>query len=274
MKLRSITNYSKKNFNMKSKKIEIKKFFDSLAVDRNKKISSHPIILYEQEMRGMTAIKLLEVNKGDKVLDIGCGNARDLINIANAGGRVFGVDISKEMIIQARKDLDLAGNYGKRVFFSIGDVCSLDFPDSYFDKVLCSEVIEHVIDIKKALNEIHRVLKPGGSFVLTTPNKNSWYGFERRFFWEGLLGKKWPHPLDNWQSVSEISYLINKAGFNIYEKRTVCFIPGFMITYFLMPNIIQILTVRFVSFLESTLQFFLKSFGYTICIKSICVKNV
>ena len=254
-------------------KVEIIKFFDSLAYDRNKKISAHPIVLYEQEMRAITAIKFLDAKKGDTVLDIGCGNARDIINIANAGARVFGVDISKEMINQARKDLNRTGNYGERVVFLLGDICNLDFPDNYFDKVLCSEVIEHVLDVKKALNEIHRVLKPGGSFVLTTPNKNSWYGFERRFLWEGLLRKKWPHPLDNWQSISEITYLINKTGFYISKKKTVCFIPGFMMTYFLMPKIFQRLTVIFVSYIESSLQVFLKFFGYTICIKSICIKN-
>ncbi len=247
-----------------STKGEIQKYFDDLSVGRNETIQASPVISYEQELRAQTVLGLLAVKSGEHVLDIGCGNARDIARIAERGGEIVGVDISAGMVAAAKEELERMGMSSIRL--QVGDATCLDFPDASFDKVLCSEVIEHIPDAPQALQEIRRVLRPGGSLVLSTPNKGSWYGFERYWIWERLLRRKWPHPCDEWRSMVEVIALLEQGGFRIVERRTVCFVPGFIVTYFLLPRILQKLLTGVVSKLEAFLQGWFQNRGYTVCV--------
>lgn len=246
---------------------EIRKFFDDLSVGRNEKIQASPVISYEQELRAQTVLGLLAVQSGERVLDIGCGNARDIARIAERGGEVAGVDISAGMVAAAKQELECMGMGG--ITLQVGDATSLDFPDASFDKVLCSEVIEHIPDAPQALREMRRVLRPGGSLVLSTPNKASWYGFERYWIWERLLRRKWPHPCDEWRNMTEVIALLEQGGFRISERRSVCFVPGFIVTYFLLPRIVQELLIRVIGKLEPQLQCWFQKRGYTVCVMAM-----
>lgn len=246
---------------------EIRQFFDDMSVGRNEAIQANPVICYEQELRAEAALDLLAPQPGDRVLDIGCGNARDIAKIAESGGHVVGVDISAGMVEAAKLELERIGVTD--VTLLVGDATCLGFPDGSFDKVLCSEVIEHIPDAPQALREIWRVLRPGGSLVLTTPNKGSWYGFERYWVWEKLLGRKWPHPCDEWRNTAELFALMEGSRFRVSERKTVCFTPGFILTYFLLPGMIQKLLVKVVSHLEPVLQRTFQNRGYTICVMAM-----
>jgi SAM-dependent methyltransferase len=77
-----------------------------------------------------------------------------------------------------------------------GDICAMPFPDSSFDFVLATDVIEHVEDDGRALEEIYRVLAPGGYVLLTVPAFNSLWGLQdevslhkRRYRIGGLLDR-------------------------------------------------------------------------------------
>ncbi len=247
-----------------SSRDEIRDFFNEMSSGRNEAIHANPIISYEQELRAKNVLDLMAVKQGERVLDIGCGNARDIARIATCGGNVIGVDISEGMVAAARMEVARMGLQG--ITLQIGDATRLNFPDASFDKVLCSEVIEHIPDAPKALREICRVLKPGGTLVLSTPNKRSWYGFERYWLWEKVLRRTWPHPCDEWRSMTELLALLEHSDLKVTVQRSFCFVPGFIVTYFILPRMLQRLLVKMIGNLEPLLQRGFKSNGYTICV--------
>ena len=211
----------------------IARVFDAMAPQRNGLFRTNPILDYEQTVRSRAVLSLLKARAGETILDIGCGNARDIVPILRANARIVGVDISPEMIRQGKSDLANAGF--PDVDLRVGDATALDFPAGIFDAVLCSEVIEHIPDASRAIGEIFRVLRPGGRLVLSTPNRASWYGFDRYIVWARMLRRTWNHPFDNWRTITELSTLLEEQGFAVEVTRTACYVPGFLLTYFVPP---------------------------------------
>lgn len=109
----------------------------------------------------------LELKDGDKVLEIGCGNGYYLSLLNRLGKKInlTGIDNDKRALVDAKKFID-----DNRVRLVLVDADKLPFPADSFDKIVMSEVIEHVQDEKRCLSEAYRVLKPGGIFALTTCN--------------------------------------------------------------------------------------------------------
>jgi ubiquinone/menaquinone biosynthesis C-methylase UbiE len=167
------------------------------------------------------------------------------------------------MITKARVELEKLG-YNK-VTLEVGDATQLHYTDSKFDKVLCSEVIEHIPDTDKALSEIYRVLKPNGILVLSTPNPKSWYGFDRYVIYERILRKKWPHPYDHWRSIKELLRMTDQNGFMTVRKTGACYVPGFLVTYFVLPGFLQRLLLRFVRMVEPVFSRMLPQYAYMVC---------
>ena len=115
-----------------------------------------------------TTVKLAHVAPGEKVLDVGCGTgslAIDAKGKAGPAGEVHGIDAAPEMIEVARQK---AGRKRVDVGFQVGLIEDIPFPDGQFDIVLNSFVLHHLPeDLKrKGFAEIHRVLKPGGRFLV------------------------------------------------------------------------------------------------------------
>ena len=109
---------------------------------------------------------LIPDGNGKKALDIGCGTGLNSKYIQQNGFNVTGVDISPVAIEKYIK----AGNEGH-----VADISkSLPYDDETFDLVFASEVIEHLVDTEKFLNEIYRVLKTDGNLLLSTPNSAFW----------------------------------------------------------------------------------------------------
>lgn len=116
-----------------------------------------------------------------RVLDIGCGRAEFLRSLAAIGWEAHGVELNALTARRARQHL------GDRIF--AGDLHDARFPDGFFDLVSLYHVIEHLTDPQATIDEIHRVLKPGGLLLLSTPNGGSWgtRWFREKAFGFGIL---------------------------------------------------------------------------------------
>jgi len=108
---------------------------------------------------------LLGSRRTGLMLDVGCGDAWVSYNVADLVFPV-GIDPSVEGISSAKK-------HGYKYPLIVADAINIPFRGDVFDKVLCSEVIEHVIDDEQLLKEINEVLKMQGIVIITTPKKHS-----------------------------------------------------------------------------------------------------
>lgn len=111
---------------------------------------------------------VLPLVEGAHVLDVACGTGYGSYEMADRGGAamVVGVDIAQSAIDFCRSHYQ-----AKNLEFVKGDAALLEFPDDSFDIVVSFETIEHLADINGYLDEIYRITKPGGSCLVSTPNK-------------------------------------------------------------------------------------------------------
>jgi len=119
----------------------------------------------------------LGVQEGDLLLDMGCGAGRHAFESFRRGARVVAFDYSaaelKDVagLFAAMRDAGEAGTEaGSLAVTTNGDALRLPFPDDTFDRIIASEVLEHVNDDQLALDEAFRVLKPGGTLAATVPS--------------------------------------------------------------------------------------------------------
>ena len=116
----------------------------------------------------------LGLRDGDLVLDAGAGFGRHCFEVARRGGRVVALDYAADEVLGTRATLGAMVDAGeitidRYVGVLRGDATRLPFADGTFDRVITSEVLEHVQDDVSAIAEMVRVLKPGGTFAGTVP---------------------------------------------------------------------------------------------------------
>ncbi len=138
----------------------------------------HPSQIWTQGLERRLEIMRRHVDlEGKRILDIGCGVGAFVRRLREFSGRVAGIDIDAERVIEGGKEVpDLA--------LAVGE--SLPFADGVFDVVLLHEVLEHVTDDRATLQEARRVLAPGGRAVIFCPNRL--YPFETHGI---FLGKRY-----------------------------------------------------------------------------------
>jgi 2-polyprenyl-3-methyl-5-hydroxy-6-metoxy-1,4-benzoquinol methylase len=123
-----------------------------------------------QESRLKRVTRLIRHEPPGTLLDIGCGNGAYSARLLPLGYVVHGIDLTEEQIARAREN-------GLIARIHTLETGPLPYDDGAFDIVLAGEIIEHLVDTSAFLRDIHRVLKPGGCVILTTPNLAS---FENR----------------------------------------------------------------------------------------------
>jgi ubiquinone/menaquinone biosynthesis C-methylase UbiE/cytosine/adenosine deaminase-related metal-dependent hydrolase len=141
---------------------------------------SQPNPLLALEQRVLTP--LLPPVRGLDVLDAGCGTGRWLMHLAEGSPRrLTGVDLSSEMIAAAGRKL------GSRCELRLGSCTSLPVPAESTDLVLSSFVLSYLDDLEAFAVEVDRILRPGGSFVLTDmhPETESSLGWKRSYHSDG-----------------------------------------------------------------------------------------
>jgi SAM-dependent methyltransferase len=139
----------------------------------------------------------LRIEPGDWLLDLGSGNGRHTIEACRWPCRVLSVDVDLEELRRARfflrapEGMTPFGPYPRherpgtpgRADFILADAQHLPFKDNAFDKVLCTEVLEHIPDDRAGIRELFRVAKPGAAVAVSVPR----YWPERAFWalsWE------------------------------------------------------------------------------------------
>jgi len=125
--------------------------------------------------------------KGKKVLDIACGTGWSTEQFSRANADVSAIDITPKAVELAKKRFEL---YGLKAEILVADAEKLPFPDNHFDYVLAWGCLMHTPDTQKAIDEIYRVLKPGGEFGAMMYNKNSLHWRYFLYFGKGILKLK------------------------------------------------------------------------------------
>jgi SAM-dependent methyltransferase len=103
------------------------------------------------------------------LLDAGCNTGEATGSYARRADYTAGVDVDPESVERARREQP-------GVDFEVATIERLPFDDGRFDAVVCLDVLEHVEDDVAALSELHRVLRPDGTLILTTPHRGM-FGF-------------------------------------------------------------------------------------------------
>jgi SAM-dependent methyltransferase len=119
-------------------------------------------------------LERLELRPGERLLDAGCGEGRHCYGALERGARVVGLDLDPAGLRAAvgglRRRARELGSLGEMLQ---GNTFALPFADGSFDKVICSEVMEHVHDYRAAARELARVTAPGGLVAVTIPTATS-----------------------------------------------------------------------------------------------------
>jgi SAM-dependent methyltransferase len=161
---------------------------------------------------------LLRLRDGDRLLDVGCGTGRHVINACRRRCVVIGLD-RDNWELQALKFLGFClGMEGKllaRAGVAQGDALHLPFADACFDRLICTEVFEHVPDDGALLSEVARVLRPGGTIAVSVPD-----AYSERLVWRVAAARRVsPGEHVRIYRRGQMERLLRSHGFEVYARR-------------------------------------------------------
>lgn len=127
--------------------------------------------------RARKIIEETNPQEGEEIIDLGCGTGYYLYLLSNLliNLKLTGLEYDQRSLNEAKAML-----IDKKINFVAGDMHKMPFKSKSFDKAISSEVLEHLKDDSLALQEIYRILKPGGTLVISVPSTNY------PFFWDPL----------------------------------------------------------------------------------------
>jgi ubiquinone/menaquinone biosynthesis C-methylase UbiE len=201
---------------------EVSEFFDALASDYDQTYESESVGGRILRRRLETVLELLGDDPGD-VLDAGMGSGVLCERLDAAGWTLTGVDISPAMVELARARLPhLVGRLRH------GSVLDLTFAEASFDAAVCTGVLEYVEDdLANAIGELARVVRPGGTVVVSLPNYSSMQGIGRfRIFYPSvrqakhLLGRT-PPPARRIVTLRQLEDTLSAVGLSVVTTEVI-----------------------------------------------------
>jgi ubiquinone/menaquinone biosynthesis C-methylase UbiE len=229
-------------------------------------------------VRDMLAPEIKDKNKKYRILDIGCECGFDIFQLSKYFSdydiEFVGIDIYSPKVEIANKKAKECKM--PNCTFSHGNAEDLDFPPESFDFIVCSEVVEHLHKPKKALRDMHKILKKGGYLILTTPNPDNKMGM----FLPRSIKKRWSQwnvekkgKLDKGGEQHQYVYHIGERSIKEWIK--MCKVTGFKIVETRRAELVygseffdrhQILT-GFTIFLDGILDNFTHYFSWNVQLK-------
>lgn len=210
-----------------SKEEKVHNVFEKISTNYDKMNS---VISFQQHVKWRNVtMKIMNVQKGSKALDICCGTGDWTIALANdvgPEGHVTGLDFSKNMLSVGEekvKNLNL-----DHVELIHGNAMSLPFEDNTFDYVTIGFGLRNVPDYQKVLEEMNRVLKPGGMAVCLETSQPTLFGFRQGYYFYfkyimPLFGKMFAKSYKEYSwlqesardfpGMKELANMFKKAGF-------------------------------------------------------------
>lgn len=172
--------------------------------------------------KAVHVLDFLRPQPGENLLDVGCGLGYFLNRLARGGVRGWGMDFSHKSLALARRLCS--------AHFAQGDAQQLPYRDNSFDRIIFTDVIEHVADDRAALRELVRVARPGARLALVTPGVR---GALARTSWRRLFHDEEGTPEYDQRAgytPEELRRLLEDAGVRVQAQRqTLIFLGEFFL---------------------------------------------
>jgi ubiquinone/menaquinone biosynthesis C-methylase UbiE/uncharacterized protein YbaR (Trm112 family) len=180
--------------------------------------------------------------KDKKVLEVGCGAGAHSSLFCKEGAKITSLDLTLDRVVATKKKLDII-DQNKSSFVLQGDAENLPFEDNHFDIVYSNGVLHHTPNTQKSIDEVWRVLKPGGVAVIMLYAKHSYLYWINIFFLRGIiLGNIFRH--SNW--LGRTTEWMSKSKQTIYNPETKVFSQKQIYSLFQDFNSIKIRKSSFV----------------------------
>ncbi len=164
-------------------------------------------------------IQPLNLKRGDKVLDVGCCSGNAGLHVSKTTGcDVFGVDAVEEFVRRCK------------IKAVLGDAQQLPFEDASFDAVYILHVIGHVARPQKVLQEVKRVLKPGGRLAVITPNRNFVYAM-KILNYLGIVKHTPDGTILRYYTTSSLAQDITQSGLSVKTVYTYGALPNLLMPF-------------------------------------------
>jgi 2-polyprenyl-3-methyl-5-hydroxy-6-metoxy-1,4-benzoquinol methylase len=180
-------------------------FYERFAGDFDREMNAYEVgkrlrLVYDVALAGAPL-------EGARLLDAGCGTGLFSQLADERGADVVSLDLGPNLLAEVAKKCD-----SERV---VGSVSDLPFEDESFDFVVCTEVIEHTPEPRRSVAELARVVRPGGTLVVTTPNR-VWHPAIRI---ANALRIRPYEGLENWVGWGELREWIGAEGLELRAMR-------------------------------------------------------